>query len=101
MYYPPFEQYEEGNTKKTMEKEKEPPVHYEFPIQVSDDQAPMKNINLVSLSNFHGLVLEDPNPFIFEFTGVFRTYDYLYDSNKLKLFPSTLKDASLRWSMIL
>lgn len=28
-----------------------------------------------------------------------RTYDYLEDSQKLKLFPSTLKGATLKWFM--
>lgn len=32
---------------------------------------------------------------------VCRTYDYLSDVKKMKTFPSTLKDAALRWLMIL
>ena len=36
---------------------------------------------------------------MFEFFVVCRTYDYTSDDQKLKLFPSTLKDAALRWFM--
>ena len=61
----------------------------------------MKNINPSSLPNFHGLASEDPNTFIFEFEVVYKAYDYLYDAKKLEHFPSTLKDASLRWFMSL
>jgi hypothetical protein len=61
----------------------------------------MKNINPSTLPNFHEISLEDPNTFIFEFEVVYETYDYLENSKKLKNFPSTLKDASLRWFMSL
>jgi len=36
---------------------------------------------------------------MFGFFVLFRTYDYAEDEKKLKLFPSTLKDAALRWFM--
>jgi hypothetical protein len=47
-----------------MVDEEEP--HYGFPIHDFDDQAPIKNINLATLPNFHGLSSEDPNTFTFE-----------------------------------
>jgi len=36
---------------------------------------------------------------LFEFVVICRTYDYTSDDQKLKLFPCTLKDATLRWFM--
>lgn len=63
--------------------------------------APMKNINLTALPNFHSLPTEDPDNFLFEFEVVCRTYDYLIYAQKLNLFPSTLKDSTLRWFMSL
>jgi hypothetical protein len=38
---------------------------------------------------------------LYEFAVVCRTYDYTADEKKLKLFPSTLKDLTLRWFMSL
>ena len=59
----------------------------------------MKNISPSILPSFHGLRNEDPETFLFEFEVVCRTYDYLKDSQKLKLFPLTLKGAALKWFM--
>jgi len=59
----------------------------------------MKNISSSSLPHFHALTTEDPNTYLFEFFVICRTYDYTNDEQKLKLFPSTLKDAALRWFM--
>jgi hypothetical protein len=70
-----------------------------FPIVNEDSRATMKNISPSVLPNFHGLRTEDPETFLFEFEVVCRTYDYLDDSQKLKLFPSTLKDQALKWFM--
>jgi len=70
-----------------------------FPIVDEDSRATMKNISPSVLPNFHGLRNEDPETFLFEFEVVCRTYDYLEDSQKLKLFPSTLKGAALKWFM--
>ena len=67
-----------------------------LPITENNDQARMKSINLVPLPNFHGLPTEDPNTFLFWFKVVSRTCDYVLDAQKLKLFPSTLKDLALR-----
>jgi hypothetical protein len=38
--------------------------------------APMKNIPLSALPNFHGLSTEDPDEFLFEFDILCRSYDY-------------------------
>lgn len=54
----------------------------------------MKNISPSTLPHFHGLNSEDPDTFLFEFALICRTYDYTFDDQKLKLFPSTLKDAA-------
>lgn len=66
-----------------------------FPIRETNGEPRMKNIRLVSLSHLHGLTYEDSDTLMFEFCVVCRTYDYKSNENKLKLFPSTLKDASL------
>ena len=64
----------------------------EFPIgELPRGTTPMKNIPLSALPNFHGLSSEDPDEFLFEFDILFRSYDYLTNPQKLKLFPATLK----------
>jgi len=70
-----------------------------FPIRETNEVTKMKNISPSALPHFHGLTSEDPDTFLFEFTVICRTYDYITDVQKLKLFPSTLKDAALRWFM--
>lgn len=67
-----------------------------FPIRETNGDTKMKNISPSTLPHFHGLTTEDPDTFLFEFVVIYRTYDYAKDEQKLKLFPSTLKDASLR-----
>lgn len=59
----------------------------------------MKNISPLALPHFHGLTIEDPDTFLLEFVVICQTYDYAEDEKKLKLFPSTLKDATLCWFM--
>ena len=59
----------------------------------------MKNIPLSTLPNFHGLASEDLDEFLFEFDILYRIYDYISDSQKLKAFPATLKGKALRWFM--
>jgi hypothetical protein len=63
--------------------------------------APMKNIRLSALPNFHGLSIEDPDEFMFEFDILCRIYDYTTTTRKLKLFPATLKGNALRWFLSL
>jgi len=66
-----------------------------FPIRETNGDTNMKNISPSTLPHFHDLITEDPDTFLFEFDVICRTYDYTNDEQKLKLFPSTLKDASL------
>ena len=70
-----------------------------FPIREADGDTKMKNISPSTLPHFHGLTSEDLDTFMFEFAIVCRTYDYTSDDQKLKLFPSTLKNATLCWFM--
>ena len=69
------------------------------PIRETHGETRMKNINPSALPHFHGLTSKDPETFMFKFTAVCRTYDYASNDQNLILFPSTLKDASLRWFM--
>lgn len=56
----------------------------------------MKNIPPSILPNFYGTSTEDPNSLIFEFDVLYRTYGYTDDTHKLRLFPTTLKGATLK-----
>ena len=71
----------------------------EYPIVDHAANAPMKSIPLQNIPTFHGLNLEDPAAFLFEFDVLCRGYDYTTSPHKLKLFPSTLKGVALRWFM--
>ncbi len=75
------------------------PKYFGFPILNEDTTTTMKHISPSILPNFHGLRNEDPETFLFEFEVLCRSYDYLLDTQKLKLFPTTLKDAKLKWFM--
>ena len=70
-----------------------------FPIREENGETKMKNIIPSSLPHFHRLASKDPNTFMFEFIVVCRTYDYTSDDQKLKVFASTIKDATLHWVM--
>lgn len=59
----------------------------------------MKNIPPSILPNFYGTSTEDPDAFLFEFDVLCRTYGYTDDTQKLRLFPTTLKGAILKWFM--
>ena len=59
----------------------------------------MKNIPPSSLHTFYGKINEDLDTFLFELDILYRSYNYLQDTHKLKLFPATLKDSALRWFM--
>jgi len=72
-----------------------------FPIIYEDTTLTMKNISPSILPNFHGKRNEDQETFLFEFEVLCRSYDYLHDAQKLKLFPATLKDSALEWFMSL
>ena len=59
----------------------------------------MKNIHPSRLPTFYGKSNEDPDTFLFEFDILCRSYNYLQDAHKLKLFPSILKYSTLIWFM--
>ncbi len=67
-----------------------------FPIREEYEETKMKKIIPSALPHFHALTSEYPGTFMFEFVVFCRTYDYASDDLKVKLFPSTLKDAALR-----
>lgn len=77
------------------------PEPFGFIILDEDTTVKMKNISPSILPNFHGLRSDDLEKFLFEFEVLCRSYDYLHDGQKLKLFPATLKDATLKWFMSL
>jgi hypothetical protein len=72
-----------------------------FPILDTAMNVTMKSIPAASLPSFYGKTSEDPDTFLFEFDILCRSYNYLQDAQKLKLFPATLKDSALRWFMAL
>ena len=92
-------------TRHQMEGEGEHEVRTEttfgFPILDLARNVNMKNIPASSLPTFYGKSTEDPDTFLFEFDILCRSYNYLQDAQKLKLFPATLKDSALRWFMSL
>ena len=51
----------------------------------------MKNIPPSVLPNFYGMASEDPDSFLFEFDIVCRTYVYIDNAHRIRLFPATLK----------
>lgn len=70
-----------------------------FPILDLEPNVTMKNIPPSVLPNFYGKSTEDPDTFLFEFDILCRSYNYVTDAQKLKLFPATLKDSALRCFM--
>ena len=72
-----------------------------FPIHDPNVIVNMKNIPPSFLLKFHGLRSEDSETFLFEFEIVCRSYSYLLNTQKLRLFPATLKDRALKWSITL
>ena len=73
----------------------------QFPIQQPEGTAPMKNISPSMFPRFHGKAAEDTDEFFFKLDILYRSYDYVIDAQKLKLFPATLKDNALRQFMSL
>jgi hypothetical protein len=71
-----------------------------FPILDISRNINMKNIPLSSLPTFRGMSTEDPD-LLFEFDILCRSYNYSNNAQKLKLFPTTMKDSALRWFMSL
>jgi hypothetical protein len=70
-----------------------------FPILDTTQNFNMKNIPLSTMPTFYGKRSEDLDTFLFEFNILCRSYNYLQDAQKLKLFPATLKDSTLIWFM--
>ena len=81
------------------EGENQTEVTFKFPNFDTMQDVTMKNFPPSSLPTFYGKSNEDPDTFLFEFDILPRSYNYLQDSHKLKLFPTTVKDSSLRWFM--
>jgi hypothetical protein len=91
----------ENEGEEQAENELTPETTFGFPILDLVQDVNMKNIPLSALPTFHGKNSEDPDVFLFEFDILCRSYNYLQDAHKLKLFPATLKDSALRWFMSL
>ena len=70
-----------------------------FPILDTMQDVTKKNIPPSSLPTFYGKSNEDPYTFMFKFIILCRSYNYLQDARKLKLFPATLKYFALQWFM--
>jgi len=51
----------------------------QYPIVDTAANAPMKEIPLQHIPTFHGLTLEDPDAFLFEFDVLCKGYDYTTD----------------------
>jgi len=54
-----------------------------FPIRETNGDTKMKNISPSSLIHFHGLTIEDPDTFLFEYAAICQIYDYTKDEKKL------------------
>jgi hypothetical protein len=63
----------------------------EYPIVDLVANAPMKFIPLQNILTFNELISEDPDTFLFEFDVLCRGYVYTFETQKLNLFPSTLR----------
>ena len=74
---------------------------FPFLIPTQQGNQNLKNIPSIALPKFYGLITEDLKTFLFQFDILCRSYDYTTDSHKLKLFPSTLREDTLRWFMSL
>ena len=90
---------EDRNEVRNNEGENQTEATFRFPILDIVLDVNMKNIPPSSLPTFYGKSNEDPNTFFFEFDILCRSYNYLQDAHKLKLFPATLKYSALRWFM--
>ena len=80
-----------------LEMKKEIEATFRFPILDTMQDVTMKKIPRSSLPTFYGKSNEDPDTFLFEINILCRSYNYIQDTHKLKLFLATLKDFALRW----
>ena len=76
-------------------------ILFDIPFKNIDVSVHMKNIPLYIRPNFHGLRSEDLETFLFEFEFFYRSYGYLLNTQKLRLFQKKFKDRSLKWFMSL
>lgn len=90
---------EEGPRVENQDRPEDGEQTFGFPISDLAQDTNMKNINPSILLTFHRMSTEDPDAFLFKFDILCRSYNYINDAQKLKLFPATLKDATLRWFM--
>ena len=72
-----------------------------FPIEDTYISVHMKSIPPSFIPNFHDMRLEDPKTFLFQFENLCRSYGYLLNTQKLRLFLEILKDRALKWFLIL
>ena len=71
---------------------------FEESVEEFGDRATSKNgkINLAALPQFHRMITEVLDTFILEFKSLCNTYEY-NNYAQLRIFPSTLKEISLKW----
>ena len=85
------------------EDEKDEELTFGFPIYdiptTFGREVKLKNIPPSILPNFYGTSTEDLDAFLFEFDVLCGTYGYTDDTQKLRLFPATLKGVALKWFM--
>jgi len=70
-------------------------MYFQFLMKIPHPK--LKTYHLPSF--FHSFRNEDPKTFLFEFEVLCRSYDYILDPQKFKLFPATLKYIALKWFM--
>ena len=90
-------EYHDEVRNEVAEGENHPEATFGFPILDTMQDVTLKNIPRSSLPTFYGKSNEGLDTFLFEFDILCRSYNYLQDAHKLKLFPAALKDSSLRW----
>ena len=90
---------EEGPRMEDQDRPKNDQQTFGFSILDLAQNTNMKNINPSILPTFHGVSTKDLDSFLFKFDRLCKSYNYINDAKKLKLFPATLKDVSLRCFM--
>jgi hypothetical protein len=95
------DQEDHNNVRHGEEEETRNQTETTFGIQILDTtpNVNMKNIHVLALPTFYGKNSEYTDTFLFEFDILCRSYNYIQDAQKLKLFPATLNDSALRWFM--
>lgn len=93
--------WRDGTRRGPEENEEDLETTFGFPFLDITRNITMKNTPLESLPLFHGMSSEYFDSFMFEFDILCRSYNYYGDAHKLKIFPATSKDSTLRWFMTL